>query len=129
MPQLSNVVLKDRNATDVTFKPRDANGGVALLVATTGVPIGDKRLTMSHTRTSNGREKTVIKLAVPVVQDVVVNGVSKPTVVRVAYADMTFTADGTSNTDERADILAMAADLLTETSTVAMVRDLETVYG
>lgn len=104
MPQLNSIVLKDNAGTDHTFTPRDIVGGVATLVQSTGVPIGDKTVTVSVNKTATGRRKVVMKVAIPVVQDQTVSGVTRPTVVRTAYADLTLTFDGTSTTAERADL-------------------------
>lgn len=116
MTQLTTVVLKDAAAADHSFIPRDISGGVATLVNSTGVPIGERTVSVSNTKTSTNRRKATMKLVVPIVQDVVVAGVSKPTVVRTAYADLTFTFDGTSNHDERADALAYLVSALADTS-------------
>jgi len=116
MTQLVTVVLKDAAAADHSFIPRDITGGVATLVNSTGVPIGEKTVSVSTSRTTSGRRKTTLKLVIPVVQDVVVAGISKPTVVRTAYCDVGFTFDGTSNHDERADILAYLVSALGDTT-------------
>lgn len=128
MPQLNPVVLTDSAAAAHTFNPKDTAGGVATLVESTGVPIGNSKLTASLNETATGRVKTVLKLVVPVVQDVIVAGISRPTVVRSAYVDIAFTFDGTSNTLERANVLAMAQDLLGESMTIALVRDVQSLY-
>lgn len=119
MPQLQNVVLKDRKATPVdhTFTPLNIQSGVASVVETTGVPVGNSKLTISLRQTSatnggTGRYKADLKLAVPVVATQVINGVSTPVVVRTAYADVTFTFDQTSSEAERNDLVGMLADSL-----------------
>lgn len=128
MPQLNSVVLKDNAAVDHTFIPRGINGGVATLASGTGVPIGNLSITASHSRTQQGREKVVFKITLPVVQNVVVAGVTKPTVVRAAYCDIAFSFDSTSETAERADAIAYAKNLLASTLGIAMIRDLEDAY-
>lgn len=130
MPQLTSLVLKDGAATPAnhTFAPRDITGGVATLIESTGVPIGDKRLSIALNRTQNGRQKVTMKLAVPVVQDQVISGISRPTAVRVAYADVTFSFDQTSGTQERKDVLAYAASLFSNAFTVDVVGNLAAVY-
>jgi hypothetical protein len=128
MPTLTNVVIND-GTDDHTFTPRGIDpSGVATLVKSSGVPIGDERLTVGRTRTSAGREKTLLKLTLPVVQDVVVSGVSRPTIVRAAYMEVSFSFDATSSTAERGKALALAADLLVDTSVLAVVRDLQVLY-
>jgi len=105
MAAFAPVVLKDHADADVTFAPRDIVNGVATLVNSTGVPIGDKRLSLAIQNVgNNGRRRVSFKLVLPVVQDVVVAGISKPTVVRTAYADVTLTFDATSSLNERKDL-------------------------
>lgn len=113
MPTLVPVVLPDRAATPVnhTFNPRDTTNGVTTLTESTGVPIGERRITLAHSRSQNGRIRATIKLVVPVVQDVTVNGVTKPTVVKTNYADITFNFDATSSTQERKDIVSFVENL------------------
>jgi hypothetical protein len=129
MPQLANVVLKDHAGTDHTFIPRDVTGGVATTVLSTGVPIGEKTASFSVTRTATGKRKCLLKMALPVVQDVVVSGISKPTVVRTSYAEISFNFDPTSSTAERQDALAYAISFLKDTGQIApLVEDLAAPY-
>jgi len=110
MPQLQNVVLTDRASTPVnhTFVPRDIVNGVGTVTETNGVPVGEPRLSVSLRRTSqNGKYKGELKLAVPVVANQIVNGVTVPTVVRTAFADLTVTFDPLSTEQERKDIIGM----------------------
>lgn len=115
MPSLQNTVLTDRAATPVnhTFVPRDIVSNVGTVVNSTGVPLADKRLTTSLTKTQGaGNYKAVIKLAVPVVQDQTVNGIISPMVVRTAYAELTFTFAPTSTEQERKDVVGMMQSAL-----------------
>lgn len=112
MPQLAPIVLKDNSGVDHTFVPQGAPGGVATLVESTGVPIADKKISISQTRTANGRRKTLIKVQLPVVQDMVVGGVSRPTAIRTAYAELTLSTDATSNPGERGDLTAYIKSFL-----------------
>ncbi|DAD52040.1 TPA_asm: coat protein [ssRNA phage Zoerhiza.2_29] len=113
MAAFASVVLQDHAAVDVTFLPRNLEGGIATFVSSDGVPVNDKKITLNMGRPSaTGRRKVNIKIAIPVVQDVVVAGVSRPTVVRTAYADMTFQFESTSSLTERADIRDFAYNLL-----------------
>lgn len=114
MPQLQTLVLKDRTtptAVDHTFTPRDIKSGVGAVVETTGVPVGDSRFTISL-RQVNNRYRAQIQLAVPVVQNEVINGITTPKAVRTAYADVTFTFDSTSTEAERNNLVGMLADAL-----------------
>lgn len=128
MPQLAALVLKDKSQDSFTFSPEGIKDGVATLVNSTGVPIGEQKLTVAASRTTTGRRKVSMRIAIPVVQDVVVAGISKPTVVRTAYADCVFTFDSTSNEVERGDIRALMADLLTGATAVACIEKLEHLY-
>lgn len=109
MPQLTNLVLKDRAATPVnhTFTPLDIQQGVGVVVESSGVPIGDRRFSVSLSKTANNRYKPSIKMSIPVVQDATVNGVTKPTVVRTLYADLTFNFPSDSSEQERKDAVGM----------------------
>jgi len=118
MPQLVPVVITDLQGDTHTFNPNGISNGVATLVQSTGVPIGDKRLSISSTRTQTGKLKSAIKMVVPVVQDVVSGGISRPTVVRTAYADITFTHDETSSTVERDHTWQMLAAILASSSLI-----------
>lgn len=131
MPQLGNLVINDGKTTPVahTFKPRSIEGGVTTLVESTGVPIGESRITMAHSRNNNGRVRATIKLSMPVVQDAIVNGVTKPTLVRNAYVDLTFNFDSTSSMEERRDVVALVKNALADTTLVkGFVVDLEGIF-
>lgn len=132
MPQLATLVLKDEAATPVdhTFNPRGIDSGVATLVESNGVPIGEGRLSFAQTRNSVGRTRCTIKMSLPVVQDATVNGVTRPTVVRTNYCDIVFNFDNSSSTAERKVIVALIKDMFASSNT--MVRkylvDLEGLY-
>lgn len=120
MPQLQSVVLTDRQATPVahTFTPKDITSqGVAQVVETNGVPIGNSRLSISLRQTGvAGRYKAEMKLAVPVVVNETINGVSAPKVVRTGYADVSFTFDPTSTEEERNDVVGMLQSAFAESA-------------
>lgn len=129
MVQLTSLVLKDHAGTDLTFVPRDIVGGVATTVNSTGVPLGDKTVSFATSRASTGRRKVTFKVQLPVVQDQVISGVSRPTVVRAAYADITLTFDGSSSTIERQDMLAAVKALFADTAQIKpLVEDLSSPY-
>lgn len=116
MAQLQNLVLKDRAATPVnhTFVPRNIEDGVGEVVETTGVPVGESRFTISLRR-SGDRYKAVAKLAVPVVANQVVNGITTPVVVRTGYAEVRFDFGATSTEEERNNIVGMIQSSLDKT--------------
>lgn len=129
MVQLTSLVLKDHAAADHTFVPRDITGGVATTVESSGVPIGEKTASFAVSKTTTGRRKITLKLVIPVVQDVVVAGISKPTVVRSAYADVTITVDSTSSTAERQDLLAYLKSFVSDDDQIKpLIEDLSAPF-
>lgn len=132
MPQLQNAVLTDRKATPVahTFVPRDVRDNVGTVIESTGVPIGNSRLSVSLRQTPQGRYKADLKLAIPVVVNETINGVTTPKVVRTAFADVTFTFDQTSSEAERNDIVGMLYSALRPAETLVndVVVKLQSVY-
>lgn len=110
MPQLQNLVLTDRAATPVnhTFTPRDIVDGVATVVETSGVPIGENRLSLSLRR-SGSKVKGRLTLTLPVVQTETINGISRPAVVRNAIADVHLSFDSSSTEQERKDLIGQLA--------------------
>jgi hypothetical protein len=119
MPQLQNLVLTDRATTPVnhTFTPRDIVDGVATVVETTGVPVGEKRVSISLRRTA-GKVKGRLVLTFPVVQNETVNGIVRPTVVRTAIADVNVTFDATSTEQERKDLIGQLESALGSSKTL-----------
>lgn len=115
MPQLQSVVLTDRTPTtpvNLTFVPRDIDGnGVGTVVNTSGVPIGEKRLTVSVKKRST-RYNAQVRLILPVVVTETINGVSRPVVVRTAYVNVDCTFDERSTEQERNDAIGLMASAL-----------------
>lgn len=120
MPQLQNIVLTDRAATPVnhTYTPRDIVGGVAEVVESTGVPIGDNRFTVSLKETAQGRFKGVLKGQFPIVQNQTINGVTTPVVVRTSYCTMEFSFDKSSTEQERKDCVGLMQSSLDASKTL-----------
>jgi len=111
MPALQNVVLTDRAATSHTFTPSDVKDATGLLVNTAGVPVGEKKLTVSMRKTGS-KYKGKLTLSVPVVVDETINGVVMPKIVRTSYATIEVQFDDTSSTNERTNLIGMLADSL-----------------
>lgn len=109
MPQLQNLVLTDRATTPVnhTFTPRDVVANVGTVEESTGVKIGDKLFSISVRKTPNGRHRVALRLSIPVVVDETINGVVTPVVARTSFANVEFTFDPTSSTQERKDMVGM----------------------
>jgi len=129
MTVMTHLVLKDHGGTDHTFNPEGLTAGVATYVETSGVPIGDRTISYSVKSTSTGKRKITMKMAIPVVQDSVVNGISKPSVVRTAYVNADITFDSTSNTAERQDVRAFFKNLLADTDIGAAIEDLSPPFA
>jgi hypothetical protein len=127
MSSLTPITIGDGTA-DRVFKPRDTVAGLSTLTQGTGVPIGDNRLTIQNTRTPTGKSKVAMKFVLPVVQDVVVSGISRPTVVRTAYANVELTFDATSNPAERASARTLLQNLLGSTVGADVVDQLNPLY-
>ncbi len=119
MPQLVPLVLVDRKATPEshTFTPEDISSGVGALTESSGVPIGDSRVTIAMKKSSD-RRKPEFRLSVPIVQDETVNGVTRPVVVRVSYVDVKFNFDATSSEQERNDVVGMVESALSSSNTM-----------
>lgn len=121
MPQLQNLVLTDRatpTPVDHTFIPREITNGVGTVVASNGVPVGDKVITVSLRRTPQDRYKAVIKGRFPITQDQTIGSVTVPVVVRTANVELTFSFDATSTEQERTDVVGMLVDALGTGSTL-----------
>lgn len=113
MPQLQSVALLDRAATPLShpFVPRSIDNGVAVVVETSGVPIGENKLTVSMRRAADKFRGRLV-LTMPVVVNETINGVVKPVVVRVAIANLEFVFDEKSSTQERTNLIGMLSDAL-----------------
>lgn len=119
MSARGNLVINDRATTPVahTYTPDgdDANG-VHVYSEKTTVPAGNPRFTASL-RTSNGKYRPSLKLVLPVTQTQIINGVSSPTVVRTAYAEVNFTFDALSSEQERADTVGLLVNSMAASQT------------
>lgn len=115
MPQLQNLVVTDRatpTPVDHTLVPRDiSTNGVGTVVENTSVPVGQLMMDVSM-RKSGATYRGQLTIKQPVVQDVVVGGVTKPTVVRTAFASVSFVFDETSTEQERNNLVGMLASAL-----------------
>lgn len=133
MPQLQNLVLTDRatpTPVNHTYTPRDIVNGVGTVEESSGTPLGSNRFTMALVTTASRRKKVTFRLTVPVVQTETINGVSRPTVVRSGYADLSFTFDESSTEQERKDTVGMLMSALDPSKTLVndMVVKLQGVY-
>jgi hypothetical protein len=128
----ANLVINDRAGTPVahTYTPDgdDANG-VHVYSEKTSVPAGNPRYTASL-RNSNGKYRPTVKLTVPVTQTQTINGISSPVVVRTSYAEVNFTFDALSSTQERADTVGLLVNSLAAAQTQIndMIVNLSDIY-
>lgn len=132
MSARSNLVINDRAATPVahTYTPDgDDTNGVHVFSEKTTVPAGNPRFTASL-RYSNSKYRSTCKLTVPVVQTQVINGVSSPVVMRTAFAEVNFTFDSLSSSQERADCVGLLANALATAQTQIndMIVNLSDIY-
>lgn len=131
MPQLSSIALQRASTKkSVAFNPVDITSqGVGRLATSDGVPVGESRIGISN-RFTNDRYRLKLTLAVPVVQTETVNGISRPKVVRTAFADVEFNFSNESDGIERLDVVEYVAGLLasTQTSIRKVLVDLENIY-
>lgn len=114
MSARSNLVINDRAAAPVahTYSPDgdDANG-VHVFSEKTSVPAGNPRFT-ARLAYSNGRYKPQLRLAIPIVQNQVINGVSSPVIVRTAYIEFNANFDALSTDQERKDAVGLMVNAL-----------------
>jgi hypothetical protein len=133
MPNLTSLVLTDRAATPVnhTFAPQGINPqGVAALRESSGVPIGDNQVTVSQKQLSTGKWQSRLQFTFPIVQTQTINGVSAPTVVRTARAEVSFKFDSTSTLQERKNAVGMVASALASSQAMMdpVLTQLQTLY-
>jgi hypothetical protein len=122
MPALASFTSSDWGALGVTpvthtFLPLQtfADGTVAYSEAG-ATPLDDLKATIwKRTTSENGRIKMTVKIERPVTATQTINGVSSPTVLRKAYAELTVTAESSSTPQERGDILALICGALQAT--------------
>lgn len=108
MPALQTLVITDRQTTpnNFTLVPLGLRDGVATVgvADATGVAISEKRLSISRRQTGK-RIRTTEKWRFPTMVNEIINGVSVPSVARVAYVDVTFNFEDTHTEAERRDVV------------------------
>lgn len=115
MPQLQDLVVTDRatpTPVNHTLVPRDVTtNGVGTVVENTSVPVGQLSLDVSM-RKAGTQYRGRLTMRQPVVQDAVVGGVTKPTVVRTSFCALDVVFDETSTEQERTNLIGMLASAL-----------------
>lgn len=120
MAQAASITVNDRAATPLAhiFAPRMISTDLALFVESASVPFGERMFTLSN-RKSAGKHRIRLKFEIPTLVMETVNGVIMPRVIRTNYADTTFTFDQYSTDQERKDVKAFMANVLTPTTGIA----------
>lgn len=130
MPSRTTLTIANGADTpvNVDFVPMSGANGISTFVATDGVPVGDKTLTVSSAH--GNREKASIRFKLPVTVTETVNGVENAIVARTAYVRMDFDFARNSTLDEREDAVAFAANILNSSQTEIMevLQDLHDFY-
>jgi len=111
MPALQSLVLTDRTPVtpvNLTFVPHDIKDGVGEVANNAGVPLGEKRCTVSMKRVGS-RFKGEVRLILPVVVTETINGVSQPKVARTSYVNLSVSFDESSSLQERNDAIGLLA--------------------
>lgn len=113
MPALQPLVVTDRatptpvNHTLNPVGPGPERGyGTVGAADATGTSFSEKRLTIGR-RQSGNRIRTTERWSFPVVVTETINGVPVPSVVRVAYVDVTFNFERGHTEQERKDVVGM----------------------
>lgn len=130
MPQLAEIAVNDGKATPVShrFQPRDIVSGVATLTEGNGIPLGENQLSFSLVRTAAGRRNIKVKMILPIVQDTVVAGVTRPTLVRNCTINVDFSFSEESSTAERKDARAMIVSALNSPVLSTAINELQALY-
>lgn len=115
MPAMTNVALTDRESTPVThtFKPRSLRNDVAELVNSSGVPIGDEKLTLSMKK-QGSFYRGEARLLLPVIQTETISGIARPTVVRTAIVSINVSFPEGGTRQERDNAIGLAYALLSD---------------
>lgn len=133
MPALTSVVLKDRATTPVshTFAPFDVKDGVGYVVESTGLKLGDSRLSVTRRKTASGRWKASVKLEVPVIGTETINGIDYPKIVDIDRASTEFDFGPTATTTRRNNLVGMHMSALgvDQPLITKVLVDLEGVWG
>lgn len=131
MPAFTSVTINDGESTPVahTFEPSNKNReGVARLVESDGVPIGDSVLSISA-RETEAKFKPRLVLSRPVTVTETVNGVNREVIERVGFFDGTFTFDKASTAQERKNLVRLVSNAFAGNAFIdGVVIDLEGVW-
>ena len=129
MPQSAPLTLKvgDANTATAVFVPRNRTGGITTFTESSGVPIGDNRMTVGFNRTAN-KVKAEVRFTLPVVKTQETNGVSEVKLLRTAYANLTLTFDSSSTRAERDEVYFLIQSMLANPIVGGALFGLEELY-
>jgi hypothetical protein len=126
MPNMANIDLIGLLGAHSIFEPVNVVGGEATYVKSTGVPLADQKISVKTTRTPTGRVKVDARITIPIVQDMEVNGITRATVLRTGYVNISWSAASDSTEDERFHLMILAKALAGhDDTTIAMFKDLK----
>jgi hypothetical protein len=115
MPALTPITLNGVNGADHVFKPFGTDPqGVATFRKAGSTPVADESLTMSLRKTPQGKYRWLMKIDVPKVQDVTINGVTKPSVIKRGVVTLDITTESTHSAEERGELLDLVRSALTD---------------
>lgn len=126
MPQANQLALSDGTNT-LTFSPNGASGNVYTFINGNGVIVGNNILSVGP-RLTQTRRKITIRLACPVVQTSVVNGISNPVQTRVAYVKVEFDFARESVTADRTSIRELLKSALADSAVINVIDNNEDFY-
>jgi hypothetical protein len=121
MPQLTPVTVTDRASTPVphVYIPAGEENGKNTFTVSSGVPVGDKKLTVSLSK-SQTRTKVELVFTDPILVTETVNNVDRPLIDRTSYASVKFSFPNTSTLQERQDLVGKMASALGADQTFLM---------
>lgn len=118
MPAIAAITLDGNAGVDHVFTPKFADVSKSLVQwnKAGSAPVGDEKLTFSVNRSQAGAQKVTIKMVLPKTQDVEIGGLTRPTVVRTSYIEMSFVSSDTAPIDDRYEMLELARSILNNTT-------------
>jgi len=122
MPAITSITLDGNGGVDHVFAPKFTDMSKALVQWNMpgSAPVGDERLTFSVNRSQSGAQKVTIKLVLPKTQDVEIGGVTRPTVVRTAYVELSFTSADSAPIADRYEMLELVRSVVNNTTNAAI---------
>lgn len=134
MPAQSNIVIADDKPTPVnhTFVPNGRppyDGGHLAIWKVAGSTLLEDKVLKVLLRDSGTKLKSRISLEIPVVATEVINGVSRPTLVRVEIGAVELTHDRGSTVQEREDTLVMLGNACLNAAIKTAVSNREVFSG